>query len=205
MHEAQISLSGYVATQPRWRGRDTQNPNVTMRVAWTPRRLDRATGEWADGHTSYASVYCWRKLAENAAICLRKGDPIVLKGRLSVREYTAKDGTPRTEVEVAAVALGHDLNRGVAQFARTRLAAGKTADELAADGGDLSAGPDPSSAPLGDPVLAAAAGPDGPDGPGEPGGHRPDTDAGADSGEDLVDAEAIDELAADADSVAAPF
>ncbi len=187
VNEAHISLSGYVATQPRWRGRDTQYPNLTMRVAWTPRRLDRATGEWTDGHTSYASVYCWRKLADNAATCLRKGDPVVVRGRLSVREYTAKDGTPRTEVEVAATALGHDLNRGVAQFARIRPVAGKTADELAAGDGEDA----PDGAGLDTAVLDRPDELDGPEGARPPG--------------EMFDAAAIDDLAADQESVPTPF
>ena len=58
-----------------------------------PRRQDRATGEWVDTNTSYATVVCWRKLATNAAECLRKGDPVMVRGRLSVREYDDKEGS----------------------------------------------------------------------------------------------------------------
>jgi single-strand DNA-binding protein len=133
MNEAHISLTGYVASEPKIKTIRDGLQNLSMRVAWTPRWLDRATGEWADGNTSYVTVTCWRKLADNAAVCLRKGDPVVVKGRLSVRSYDDKQGVPRTQVDVDASSIGHDLCRGVALFQRTRPATGKTAAEYAAD------------------------------------------------------------------------
>ena len=112
-NDAQVSLTGYVATQPKYRTVGNGAAVVSMRVAWTTRYIDRGTGEWVDGNTSYVTVSCWRKLADNVALCLRKGDPVVVKGRLSVRPYE-KDGIPRTEVDVDASSVGHDLSRGVA-------------------------------------------------------------------------------------------
>jgi single-strand DNA-binding protein len=132
INEAQLSLTGYVATQPRFRHTNSGAPVASMRVAWTPRRLDRETGEWSDGQTSYVTVLCWRKLADNVALCIRKGDPVVVKGRLSIRPYE-KDGVPRLAVEVDAGSVGHDLSRGAAHFQRTKRAPGETAaDQMAA-------------------------------------------------------------------------
>ncbi|HUZ54715.1 MAG TPA: single-stranded DNA-binding protein [Streptosporangiaceae bacterium] len=132
LNEAQISLTGYVATQPVTRQVKPGVSNVSMRVAWTPRRQDRVTGEWVDGNTSYVTVICWRKLGTNVAICVRKGDPVVVKGRLSVRPYADKEGVPRISVEVDANSVGHDLSRGVASFQRVRPQTGMTASEFAA-------------------------------------------------------------------------
>jgi single-strand DNA-binding protein len=138
-NEAQISLSGYVASQPSLRETRTGIPAVTMRVAWTPRRMDRATGEWTDAGTSFATVQCYRKLAENAATCLRKGDPVVVRGRVSVRDFEGRNGQPRTVVEIDASSVGHDLCHGVAKFHRVRPQTGMTAAEFrAAEDGDLS-------------------------------------------------------------------
>ena len=134
LNEAQISLTGYVATQPVTRQVKPGVSNVSMRVAWTPRRQDRVTGEWVDGNTSYVTVICWRKLGTNVAVCVRKGDPVVIKGRLSVRPYEDKEGVPRISVEVDANSVGHDLSRGVAGFQRVRPPTGMTASEFAASG-----------------------------------------------------------------------
>jgi single-strand DNA-binding protein len=132
LNEAQISLTGYVATQPLVRTVKTGVTTVSMRVAWTPRRRDRVTGEWADGNTSYVTVNCWRKLASNVAICVRKGDPVAIQGRVTVRPYTDKEDRPRIAVEIEASSVGHDLNQGVSQFSRIRPQTGMTASEFAA-------------------------------------------------------------------------
>jgi single-strand DNA-binding protein len=136
LNEAQLSLTGYVATQPVVRTVKSGATNLSMRVAWTPRRQDRVTGEWADGNTSYVTVICWRRLATNGAVCLRKGDPVVVKGRLSIRNYEDKQGVRRIAVEVEASSVGHDLSRGVAQFQRVRPQTGLTATEFAASNGE---------------------------------------------------------------------
>jgi single-strand DNA-binding protein len=185
INEAVVSMTGYVATQPTWRETSTGTPKITMRVAWTPRRMDRSTGEWADGHTSYVTVICWRKLADNVATCLRKGDPVMVKGRLSVRPYDGKDGVPRTAVEVDASSVGHDLSRGVAQFQRTRPPTGKTADEHAAE--------------LDASGIDDAGGMEVPDEAG------PAAEAGEPAGGEMFDENAIETLAREADGVTVPF
>ncbi len=140
LNEAQVSLTGYVATQPVTRTVKSGATNLSMRVAWTPRRQDRVTGEWVDGNTSYVTVICWRKLATNAGLCVRKGDPVVVKGRLSIRTYEDKQGVQRTAVEVEASSVGHDLSRGVALFQRVRPQTGMTASEYAASNGGQATG-----------------------------------------------------------------
>jgi single-strand DNA-binding protein len=136
LNEAQISLTGYVATQPIVKTVSSGAVYTSMRVAWTPRRQDKDTGEWVDGNTSYATVICWRKLATHAAISLRKGDPVMVRGRLSIRNYDDKSGMRRIAVEVEAASVGHDLSRGVAIFQRTRQPTGLTAAQYAAVNGD---------------------------------------------------------------------
>jgi single-strand DNA-binding protein len=157
INEAHISLSGFVATQPFFRETQAGIPTLSMRVAWTPRRLDRVTGEWIDAETSFASVVCFRKLAENAATCLRKGDPVVVRGRMSVRDYEDRNGVARTGVNIDATSLGHDLSRGVTTFQRRRLQTGPTAMEeyQAAGDGELAADPaGPGDAVADDAALA---------------------------------------------------
>src|SRR5581483_8949006 len=133
-NEALVTVTGYVATEPSYRTLGDGVPVLSMRVGWTRRRRDSATGEWSDGNTSFVTVTCWRKLAENLSKCLRKGDPVVLRGRLDVRTYVTKEGERRIAVDVDAASLGHDLNRGVANFQRTLPSAGRTAEEAAAAG-----------------------------------------------------------------------
>jgi single-strand DNA-binding protein len=126
INDAQVFLSGYVAKEPKYRLTSSGHSTVTLRVGYTPRRVDRESGEWTDGATSFVTVVCWRTLAENVATCLRKGEPVLVRGRLQVRPYE-KDGQARLAVEVEASSVGHDLARGVANFQRARRSAGETA------------------------------------------------------------------------------
>ena len=127
VNEATLSVTGYVATEPKagWTRDGTRT--LYMRLGWTPRRMNRTTGDWADQPTSFISVICYRKVAENAAACLRRGDPVVLKGNLRVREFG--DDPKRTAVEVIADSIGHDLSRGVSLFKKSTEQLEKTAVE----------------------------------------------------------------------------
>jgi single-strand DNA-binding protein len=55
-------------------------------------------------------VNCWRRLGENVRACVAKGDPVVVRGKLSVREYEA-EGVRRTSTEIEARSVGLDLAR----------------------------------------------------------------------------------------------
>jgi single-strand DNA-binding protein len=188
-NEAHVSLAGYVAGEPSYlKVGESQIPKLTVRVCWTTRRRDAATGEWVDGNRSFVNVICWRQLAENVSTCLRRGDPVVVRGRLDVRSFTGRDGQRRTVVDVDASAVGPDLNRGVTSgFRRVWPSSGKTAEQDAAagapaDGGDAVA--DDEAAAVEAELVPAAEGP---------------------AGEDMFDDSAIEALAQEADSVTTPF
>jgi single-strand DNA-binding protein len=131
INDASIDLAGFVVSEPSFKRLATGTSTAKLRVAYTERRLNRETGEWGDGPTSFVTVLCWRALADNVAMCLRKGEPVLVRGRLRVREYEGKDGSRGTETEIDASSVGHDLSRGVAHFSRTRRAPGETAAESA--------------------------------------------------------------------------
>jgi single-strand DNA-binding protein len=118
-----VTLVGYVAQDPIIR-KTKQGTNVTdVRVGTTPRFLDRKTGEWRDGDTSYYTVTCWRRLADHTKASLHKGDPVVVKGRFRTSSYEDKTGQLRTSIEIEADAIGHDLSRGISNYFRTRTSA----------------------------------------------------------------------------------
>lgn len=161
INEAQVFLAGYVAREPRFRITTRGIPSVSLRVACTPRWVDRETGEWTDGETSFVTVLCWRTLADNVAKCLHKGEPVLVKGRLHVRPYE-KDGASRLAVEIEASSVGHDLARGVASFQRPRRPAAENATPGNGAAGHGALGG--SGAEAGHPGgPGAEAGPDGTD------------------------------------------
>jgi single-strand DNA-binding protein len=114
-----VTLTGYVTAEPKmWRTARTQTPVASVRVGSTPRRLDRGTGEWQDGETSYYTIKCWRRLAENVHGSLRKGDMIIVRGKISTRTWVDDQQRTRTEMQVEADSVGHDLSFGWSRFNR---------------------------------------------------------------------------------------
>lgn len=126
-----VTLTGYVASDPRlFFTKDNEVPVVNVRVGSTPRRVDRTTGEWRDGDTSYFTVKCWRKLAMNAKAALHKGDPVIVRGKFRTRTWVEQERS-RTEVEIEADSIGHDLSFGWTHFNRGAYARPGAMDELA--------------------------------------------------------------------------
>lgn len=184
--DAQFSVAGNVATDPEYKLVGAGIPRLSMRVCWSTRRKDGESDEWVDVNTSFINVTCWRRLAMNLRTCLRKGDPVVLRGRLDVRQYTTKDGHRGQSVDVDATHLSHDLNRGTSDFRRIVDSAGKTAEEAEAE--RAAAGEDGLVGPAGDDGAALGAG----------------AGAGAD-GDDMFDDSAINALAQETEGATAPF
>src|SRR5262249_55249770 len=56
IHEAQVNVAGYVATDPKFKKVAGDISSAKLRVAYTARRRDRETGEWSDGPTSFVNV-----------------------------------------------------------------------------------------------------------------------------------------------------
>lgn len=120
MNENMVSVAGNLATDPERHTAVTGATFATFRVASTERGAARDGSGYEDRHTSFYRVIVWRTLAENALSTLKKGDPIVLSGRLRVSEFTRKDETPGTSVEIEAYHLGHDLALGTTVFTKGR-------------------------------------------------------------------------------------
>ena len=90
-----------------------------FRMASSGRRYDKASGEWVSTDPVYMSVVCWRQLGDNVMQSLRKGDSVVVMGRLTYREWDDPNGGGRrNRYEVEASAVGPDLSRYVAQLSR---------------------------------------------------------------------------------------
>jgi single-strand DNA-binding protein len=220
-NEAFFSAAGYIATDPILGHTPSGMATLSMRLAWTPRRLNRATGEWVDEPSCFATVKCFRKIAENGSLCLRKGEPVLVTGTLRIREYDAKDGSRRTNVDIVAATIGHDLARGVASFSKSRQSSGLTAAErqaaelAAAEAGDAPersdaevavAVPGSDDAALADAELADAALADAalpPDA--VPGDAAPGDAVPGDRGNDEVLEEYEGELQDTMEPAAAPF
>ena len=119
MHEIFITVTGNVASRPRLAVTKAGHAVTSFRLASTPRRYDKAKAEWSDGPTAWFSVSCWRALADHVGSSLSLGDPVIVHGKLQVRDFTRGDGTAGTSLDLDAQTIGHDLNRGTSMYSRT--------------------------------------------------------------------------------------
>lgn len=95
-----IIIVGNLGRDPELRYTPQGIPVCSFSVATNERRRD-AAGEFQD-RTTWFRVTTWRRLAELAHQYLKKGSLVYIEGRLSLNEFTARDGTTRSSLEVQA-------------------------------------------------------------------------------------------------------
>lgn len=133
-----ILIRGFTASDPALSTLPNGVPVVNFRLASTPRWQD-ATGTWKEGTTNWYTVKAYRRLAQNIATSIEKGQPLVVSGRQRISRWNREDGTQGTTVEVDALGIGHDLNYGTSTFART--VEKRTVNEGALQGAPLQEAP----------------------------------------------------------------
>lgn len=111
MLDTQLTIVGNLVAAPRLSFTKDGLAVASFRLASTRRRFDRGTNEWRDLDTVFANVTCWRALAHNVAGSLKRGQSVIVHGRLSVRDYETKEGQQRQSVDIDAIAVGADLAR----------------------------------------------------------------------------------------------
>lgn len=85
-----------------------------LRVA-TNERVKDSDGSWRDGDTTYIDITCWRKLADGVT-GLKKGQRVVVYGKLKGRSFQRKDGTNGYAYEIEATDVGASvMARGTSQ------------------------------------------------------------------------------------------
>lgn len=131
MFETYSTVVGTVITNPRRRSTQSGEEVISFRVASTARYKAPGTENWQDGSTLYLTVSCWRRLVTGVGAAIGLGSPVIVHGQLSSSQYTAKDGTARSDLEMRAIAVGPDLARCIARVERI-VKVGPTADEEAA-------------------------------------------------------------------------
>jgi len=119
MSDSMITIRGWLGADVTLR-EVGEVPVASFRLACTPRKFNRRTETWSEGLTQWYTVTAWRALAQNCAASLRRGDPVVVHGRLETRTYVNANDVEVLSFEIDAVQVGHDLSRGTSSFTRTQ-------------------------------------------------------------------------------------
>ena len=109
MFETPITVIGRVITDVATRHTTAGEKVVGFRLACQERRFDKHLSTWVDGDRMYLGVSCWRRLGDNVATSLSKGDHVVVSGRLRIQEQISDDGERKTFPEIDARTVGPDL------------------------------------------------------------------------------------------------
>ncbi|CAN5363197.1 single-stranded DNA-binding protein [soil metagenome] len=113
----QITIFGNVGTTIDYR--DVNGvPRAIFRMGSTPSVRDWAGGGWRDLETVWISVKVFRTLATNVSDSIKKGDPVVVTGRIRNDVWEDKSGEKRERFVLEASLVAHDLNRGATSFRR---------------------------------------------------------------------------------------
>jgi single-strand DNA-binding protein len=115
---AVVMMAGHVVTEPKLAHTKSGQPFARVRIGVTTRRPDRHTGEWQDIASSYFTVNCWRRMAMNASASLRKGDPVIVWGKLRSRTWMDADGQRHRIIDIEADTICHDASMGWTLFNR---------------------------------------------------------------------------------------
>ncbi|MDO5750845.1 MAG: single-stranded DNA-binding protein [Rothia sp. (in: high G+C Gram-positive bacteria)] len=128
-----VTIHGFVATAPTTRLMPSGAPVTNFRLGSTPRWFNSSTGSWQEGETNWYTVASFRRLAKNVQASVQVGQPLIVTGKIAIKNWTTKEGVPATAVNIEASSVGMDLNFGTSSFARSVGAAPVPDESYSAD------------------------------------------------------------------------
>lgn len=94
-----ITVDGRLVADPELRFTGAGKAVCSLRVAASDSKKDDS-GNWETTEQIFIGVSLWENEGEAAAEHLRKGDQVVVTGRIFEREYEKSDGTKGRSLEV---------------------------------------------------------------------------------------------------------
>lgn len=177
----EVTVQGTVATAPVLTRQEGKKPYCRFRVAASYGQM--VSGNWVNYDTLWFTAKAWGDLAEHLAQSFKRGDPVILCGRLG-EDHWMRSGQRVSSMVLHLHCAGHDLTRGEAHYTKVVIIHDKAGEQgeaqLAAQhaggaqsmsgpqamsGPETMSAPEPASAPD---VLGAGSAPEtmsGPDGP----------------------------------------
>lgn len=175
----EITVQGTVATAPVLTRQEGKKPYCRFRVAASYGQM--VSGSWVNYDTLWFTAKAWGDLAEHLAQSFKRGDPVILCGRLG-EDHWMRSGQRVSSMVLHLHCAGHDLTRGEAHYTKVVIIHDKAGDsgeaQLAAQraggaqamngpqamsGPETMSAPEPASAPEAMSAPESMSGPDGPE------------------------------------------
>lgn len=110
-----VILLGRLGKDPELRYTQSQIPCANFSMATSERWRD-SSGETKE-NTEWHQVVCWQKTAENVNKYCRKGDLVLVEGKLYTETWTDKQGEKRYSTKIRANAINFLTPKGGNQSA----------------------------------------------------------------------------------------
>lgn len=190
----EVTVQGTVATAPVLTRQEGKKPYCRFRVAASYGQM--VSGSWVNYDTLWFTAKAWGDLAEHLAQSFKRGDPVILCGRLG-EDHWMRSGQRVSSMVLHLHCAGHDLTRGEAHYTKVviihdkagtsgeaQLAAQCAGEAQAMGGPQAMSGPETMSAPEPASAPEAMSAPEVISGPDIPGaGSAPETMSGPDGPE----------------------
>ncbi|CCH28646.1 single-stranded DNA-binding protein [Actinosynnema sp. NPDC047251] len=181
-NDTRITVCGTVASKIAHTKVGTGFSRVGFRIHSREQRFDRGRDDWIAGPNMFLMVTCWRELADNVHASLNRGDPVVVHGKVRVKEFNDAGRTSQF-IDIEAIAVGPNLASCTAHPIRDAegpiVVPPRREDELPlafaglslnrpGSGGPDSGGPDPGGPDPSSPDQSRRPGPGSPSDHGHP-------------------------------------
>lgn len=110
MSSSVVTIIGNLTADPTLR-QTTGGASVTQFSVAVSRSWKNKSDQWEE-ETSYFDVVAWSELANNSCESLKKGNRVIVTGRLEQQSWT-KDGEKRSKIVLVADDLGPSLRKAV--------------------------------------------------------------------------------------------
>lgn len=150
-NEVTVTIKGWAGTDAKVRVGANGGRTTSFRVGVTPRYFSRVDGQHRDAPTQWFTVKSWGELGENVGECVRRGVPVIVRGRLVTETWVTEQGTERFTNVIHAESVGVELSKGTVRYTKVqRNNPQADGGERAGAGADASA-PGGGQAPVDDP------------------------------------------------------
>lgn len=102
--EPLVTVVGNLGTDADFKRTPKGTPVTSFSLANTARK--QVNNEWMDGDTIWFRVHVWNREAAGVATTFKKGDKVLVTGRLSTDSYVDKEGKNQFRLEINADSVG---------------------------------------------------------------------------------------------------
>lgn len=118
VNDTTVTVRGFVGSEVITR--ETHAGTLSeFRVGVSRSLVNRETRSFETANTSWYRVSAWGSLGKNVAICIRKGMPVLVRGRITISRWQTDDGQERLGVEISADSVGVEIRNGTATYNKT--------------------------------------------------------------------------------------